>query len=381
MNAYKTRHITYRYLASQVPSGRFHTTTGIPADRDSASFAFTALTGEALKLHLISQDEISRGLVPVLIRTYEGTNHTEGIIIIGFRYADSNYPANTHHPLSRLIRHMTCRVVSATTREDIRYRTHNSRGRAADREIVAEQPRTARQRYMDMPLTPDTFNYDRALGVELELVSKSNKQTLTDALPIWCRRADDGSLRATSSAYPYVHEVRALFVRSQMEPRLFRLCNTLQALECSVNKSCGLHIHLDQRGETTASAKKRATIMDRWLCALQELVPMSRRTNDYCKFGISERDRYHAVNFVAFQKYKTIEVRLHSGTIDYTKILAWIRLCELLAAMRHKPKEGGCIATLEQLPLAGHDLAYWRARHRDLNPHLYSNQNTTTEQE
>ena len=125
---------------------------------------------------------------------------------------------------------------------------------------------------------------------------------------------------------------------------------------------------------------KRAKIMDAWLHAMRELVPASRRANDFCKFGVSEGHRYHAVNFTAFAKYQTLEVRLHSGTTDYTKVLAWIRLCELLAAMRTKPKAAGCIATLEQLPLASHDLAYWRARHRELNPTMYA-ANITSEQE
>ena len=73
--------------------------------------------------------------------------------------------------------------------------------------------------------------------------------------------------------------------------------------------------------------------------------------------------------------------RLHSGTVDYTKSLAWIRLIELLLALGKKPKAGSCIATLEQLPLADHDLAYWRARHRELNPQMYSDAPTSNEQE
>jgi hypothetical protein len=46
--------------------------------------------------------------------------------------------------------------------------------------------------------------------------------------------------------------------------------------------------------------------------------------------------------------------------------------------MTKKPKAASCIATLEQLPLASHDLAYWRARHRELNPSLYSTNPTDT---
>lgn len=238
-------------------------------------------------------------------------------------------------------------------------------------------PQTFLQRMRSRPLCPDAFRYDRAVGVEFETFGDVSRKTLQNALPMWANVTGDGSITAETGQG---HEVRALFVRRELEPRLFRLCRTLDSLGLAVNKSCGLHVHLDQRGETEAQVEKRAKVMDSWLCALQELVPASRRANSYCRFGVSKTDRYRAVNLTAFREHRTLEVRLHSGTTDYTKALAWIRLLELLAALKKGPKAGGCIATLEQLPLAAHDLAYWRKRHAQLNPHLY-NSTTTTENE
>jgi hypothetical protein len=126
------------------------------------------------------------------------------------------------------------------------------------------------------------------------------------------------------------------------------------------------------RGKTEAAVLERAKVVDKWLFALRELVPTSRRDgNTYCKFGVTKSDRYRAVNIRSFETHKTLEVRLHSGTVDYTKVLAWVRLCELLLALRRKPKDADCLGTLAQLPLAEHDVAYWRERHRLLNPSLY----------
>lgn len=228
-------------------------------------------------------------------------------------------------------------------------------------------------------LTPKEFRYDRAIGVEMECYGTVHTDTLAMSLPTWARAGQDGSIRPHGDASG--HEVRALLVRREMEPRLWRLCQIMRGHDLKVNASCGLHIHLDQRGQTYQQVTKRAKIMDAWLHQLQELVPASRRTNNFCRFGISATDRYRAVNLTAFAKYQTLEIRLHSGTVDYTKILSWIRLLELLAALPKKPKAGGCIATLEQLPLASHDLAFWRSRHQELNPSLYSNSGATTEQE
>lgn len=224
------------------------------------------------------------------------------------------------------------------------------------------------QKMRAKPLCPETFRYDRAVGVEIECFGEIGRKALAEALPLWAGVTGDGSINPTEGS---AHEVRVLLVRRELEPRLFRLCKRLEALGLRVNRSCGLHVHLDQRGQTEQQVERRAKIMDAWLCALQELVPSSRRDNSYCRFGTSWKDRYHAVNLCSFSAHRTLEVRLHSGTTDYTKILAWVRLLELLAALNKKPKAGGCVAVLEQLPLAAHDLAYWRSRHAALNPHLY----------
>ena len=224
------------------------------------------------------------------------------------------------------------------------------------------------QKMRAKPLCPETFKYDRAVGVEIECFGEIGRKALAEALPLWAKVTGDGSINPTEGS---AHEVRVLLVRRELEPRLFRLCRRLEALGLRVNRSCGLHVHLDQRGQTEQQLERRAKIMDAWLCALQELVPASRRDNSYCRFGVSWKDRYHAVNLCAFSSHRTLEIRLPSGTTDYTKILAWVRLLELLAALSKKPKPGGCVAVLEQLPLAAHDLAYWRSRHAALNPHLY----------
>jgi gamma-glutamyl:cysteine ligase YbdK (ATP-grasp superfamily) len=67
------------------------------------------------------------------------------------------------------------------------------------------------------------------------------------------------------------------------------------------------------------------------------MVPKSRRDNRYCKKndkGVNMDDygsRYHAINPESYRKFKTIEVRLHSGTTDWVKINNWIELLSAIA--------------------------------------------------
>jgi RNA binding exosome subunit len=138
----------------------------------------------------------------------------------------------------------------------------------------------------------------------------------------------DGSIDAPSG---YFGIELTVFFRRQDKTPLKDLCKALSNIGAKVNRSCGLHIHLDQR-DVIKSERRLNQKLDNFRGAVEVmkyLVPKSRRDNSYCKIGVSGRndDRYYAVNATALNKYKTIEIRLHSGSIDFTKISNWIDLC------------------------------------------------------
>jgi hypothetical protein len=215
-------------------------------------------------------------------------------------------------------------------------------------------------------LSPDSFRYDRAVGIEIECVCPNGVQV---PLPYWARKVMDGSVR-TNGVQGDAIEYNILLLRRELEHRLYKFCQLIKAH--SVNKSCGLHIHLDCRGKDQKEVLTIARKMNAWLYSLRELVPPSRLENQYCRFGVSTTDRYRAVNVCSFREHKTLEVRLHSGTVDYTKIISWVRLLELLLVIQSKPKSGwGCLQVLGQLPLCEYERSYWMQRHRTLNPSSY----------
>ncbi|NDG65212.1 MAG: hypothetical protein EBY29_17390, partial [Planctomycetes bacterium] len=220
-------------------------------------------------------------------------------------------------------------------------------------------------------LTPKARGYRSAIGIEIEGFAPMNRNELVTCLPIYANAVHDGSIRAPHDMSPA--EVICLLNRDEMEPRLFRLCAALGKVGFATNKSCGLHVHLDARHLSLDEVCNRAKTINKWLAAMRELVPLSRRDNSYCAFGFSRSERYRAVNVCSHSKHGTLEIRLHSSTANYQKILAWIRLVELLFSIGKPPKFGlGCMATLETLPLAEYERAYWRARHVQLNPAQYA---------
>lgn len=232
------------------------------------------------------------------------------------------------------------------------------------------------ERIKNQPLIPQTFRYDRAIGVEIECCRPDGRKI---ELPVWSRETGDGSIRSFPNTQPV--EYKILLKRSELELRLHRFCSLIS--DHKVNTSCGLHVHLDCRGRVEADVRAIAKRMTAWLIALKEFVPESRRNNnDYAALSFSETNRYRAVNFTAFRKYKTLEIRLHSGTVDYTKIIAWIRLVELLFVLNTKPKAGAQgVAALSQLPLTEYERSYWLKRHAQLNPAQYTSTTPNPENE
>lgn len=106
------------------------------------------------------------------------------------------------------------------------------------------------------------------------------------------------------------------------------VCQYLKKIEAKVNRSCGMHVHLDFRNrDDLMTARNRLSRALPWLALL---VPKSRRNNSYCELRANnltnDSSRYCAINVQSYRKYKTLEVRLHSGTTSFEKITGWLMI-------------------------------------------------------
>lgn len=98
-----------------------------------------------------------------------------------------------------------------------------------------------------------------------------------------------------------------------------------------INNSCGLHVHFDFRKYSSRQAIAKAKRLVPWVSHLKKMLPMSRRSNQFCRHDISTNgDRYSFINTLAYDRHKTIEIRGHSGTTNYSKIYSWIMILKLL---------------------------------------------------
>jgi hypothetical protein len=124
--------------------------------------------------------------------------------------------------------------------------------------------------------------------------------------------------------------------RHERPLRLRSVVDKLNACGAEVNTTCGMHLHLDQRGISSAMASKRAKRLIKCLPALTQIVAPSRLRNSYCHInrpirrGVNYRhqtNRYLAINHAsAYLEHTTTENRLHGGTLDFWKIMGWVDL-------------------------------------------------------
>lgn len=179
-------------------------------------------------------------------------------------------------------------------------------------------------------VTPGT-----AIGVEIECFMPLSRHALKqiafeDDVKIKdAKCGEDGSVRAVYGYSPY--EFRILTNINDFS-NLKALVNFLDRNRARVNASCGLHVHLDFR-HFDALPLNAANNLKNALPLLKAMVPKGRRENSYCKneLSLSGGAKYSAINASHFDTSKTIEVRLHSGTTNYDKIVNWVQVLYSIA--------------------------------------------------
>lgn len=175
------------------------------------------------------------------------------------------------------------------------------------------------------------------IGIELEFNANVPKQ---DTYTIGQALKDAGLGR-------YVHvgtdascgfEVRVLVQDDNYIEPLKRITKVIKDLGFQVNETCGLHIHLDMRNR---DVKKAYANLFKSMNLLKKFVNKSRIGNRFCventmetfdlhnaTFTQTDRDtaRRHSINTMSYETYKTIEIRMHQGSLDPDVILPWIKL-------------------------------------------------------
>lgn len=189
------------------------------------------------------------------------------------------------------------------------------------------------------------------LGIELEtLVPDDSMSTINRMSVDNVEYTDDGSIDDESNTEGVEFKTEGALSYTDLTKTVKELCTVLDNNDVYINTSCGFHLHVSNKRFFTAAMIDRIILtwsaIEDFLLATQ---PRSRLNNTYCrryllqyvndqKDGkkLSKRkhelieqldiDRYKTLNLSALSKHGTIEIRLHAGTTQATKILAWTDL-------------------------------------------------------
>lgn len=193
------------------------------------------------------------------------------------------------------------------------------------------------------------------VGIEIEFISKMDRFELAKLLADKDVQGNvtlktDASLRREDD-YPYTHELCVLVPESQVDDVMRKVTDALDIAGCKVNRRCGLHVHLDMRNRNKHTVFRNLVKSQR---ILFDMNPVSRLKGDelpdgnrdtawsklmtYNDFDEAVRsiggDRYFGINPLSMERHETIEVRLHSGSTNFTKITNWVKI--LVAIANHK---------------------------------------------
>lgn len=153
-----------------------------------------------------------------------------------------------------------------------------------------------------------------------------------------------------------------------------KVCATLQAMGAFVNRSCGLHVHIDASDLSVEDVKTVFHRYTKFESTIDLMMPTNRRGSDvyYTKGGSNvvnmvescqtmhalQRvlpDRYYKVNLHALAKHNTIEFRQHSGSINGDTILNWV---EFLSSFI-KASKGSAATVAQPAARRGRPRASW----------------------
>lgn len=124
--------------------------------------------------------------------------------------------------------------------------------------------------------------------------------------------------------------------------QLKKVCDTLNSLNCSIARRCGLHVHHGINELSESSVVSLFKNYARHETKIDSVMPQSRRSRNNmvrslrpvrsaidAALGMNGLKsalgtRYRKLNIESYWRYGTVEFRHHSGTIEYSKIKNWV---------------------------------------------------------
>lgn len=252
--------------------------------------------------------------------------------------------------------------------------------------VDPSRPRARRAPDAPVQLQPVTL---RQFGVEVECVGASRAAIIRECgqrgLAIFSEaynHRDGGNHKIVSDASIRGENGNEVVTRPLYELEELRiLLDALKAAGARVNKSCGLHIHIDAADLNIVQAVNIINNYYYLRHLINSSLPASRANNRYCQvksyadlvgrdnwyltldaFVDAVCDRYVAVNIRAYKRHGTIEFRQHQGSLNFAKIKDWILFLQSLYEWSETNELRSDVIDRNDPRLAGLDINRLRVR-------------------
>jgi len=177
-------------------------------------------------------------------------------------------------------------------------------------------------------------NSKRFVGFELEyLIPTQRDPSRIKILSKYGKVQDDGSISPTGKIGGYGEEFASnVFSGDLLLETIDKVCESLSNSGAKINKTCGLHVHLDMRRETEIAQENIFYAWQAFEKIFFAVTSISRRGNHFCRSIDNSRTyeiakgmgRYNTLNVTAYDKHQTFEIRLHQSTLEPTNIKNWV---------------------------------------------------------
>ncbi len=215
--------------------------------------------------------------------------------------------------------------------------------------------------------TSDTFKknkFDNFVGVEIECLAKRRGNSISNSKlkeHNFIEGIDPSIKNNNGEESSRGYEYRSTPANGdKLHEMIDGLSEELINKKYSVNKSCGLHVHIETKPEVEL-LKKMYCFYSKFEGLFFAMLPKSRQENKFCakfneldkysykevldvkdlrgfkklfyeragfypKFNYGHKKRYCWINFHSIFYRGTLEIRAHSGTINAEKIKNWIQM-------------------------------------------------------
>lgn len=188
------------------------------------------------------------------------------------------------------------------------------------------------------------------IGIELEFCAPITEDEFAVKLfqrgiHKFAQLKQDGSLRPREKEFGF--ELALLLEESNYKKSLKQVTNLLREVKAvAKDRRAGLHVHIDMR------RRDKDLVYNNFVAcqyALLSIVDPSRFNNEFCRvvdsrkfpteFTGDRHERYKTINAAAYYKFKTLEIRMHEGSVDFDQIAHWTDLLVRIANYSKRLKD------------------------------------------